>query len=338
MEVDITEKAKNFIRFGLIGLIALAALAGGGLYFYQHSQRSFTISDASVVGNEAVITAKGEGKITEVLVQDGDYVEEGAVIARVESKITDQDIAQLEQNVQLAQQSFAQLQKGTTVAQPQVPAAAATVDSGAQRRAADALARMQRMNELFNMGAISAAKRDEAAAAYAAAKAAASSAPAAAPAPAQTTVIPTSPEVLKQAELQVKQAEAALANAKSDQQVKEIVATATGVVSLADGIAADSELKTDQEVARIQASNDAWLEAKLTENQAANVRLGEFVNYELDGHKLQGTVQDIVVPEADEADSDQANSLTTVKISLPAEPEFVIKSGMPGKITFPLGN
>ena len=335
MEVDVTEKAKNFIRFGLLGLIALAALAGGGLYFYQHSQRSFTVSDALVVGNESVITAKGEGKITEVLVQDGDYVEEGAVIARVESKITPEDIAQLEQNVQLAQQSYAQLQQGTTVAQPQAPAAVA-VDSGAQRRVADAYARMQRMNELFNMGAISAAKRDEAAAAYAAAKAAASSAPAAAPAPAQTTVIPTSPEVLKQAELQVKQAEAALANAKSDQQVKEIVATATGVVSLADGIAADSELKTDQEVARIQASNDAWLEAKLTEGQTAKVRLGEFVNYEIDGHKLQGTVQEIAEPASDESDPDQSNSLTTVKISLPADPSFVIKSGMQGKITFPL--
>lgn len=337
MEVDVTEKAKNFIRFGLIGLIALAALAGGGLYFYQHSQRSFTVSDALVVGNESVITAKGEGKITEVLVQDGDYVEEGAVIARVESKITPEDIAQLEQIVQLAQQSYAQLQKGTTVAQPQVPAAV-SVDSGAQRRAADAYARLQRMNELFNMGAISAAKRDEAAADYAAAQAAASSATAAAPAPARTTVIPTSPEVLKQAELQVKQAEAALANAKSDQQVREIVATATGVVSLADGIAADSELKNDQEVARIQASNDAWLEAKLTENQTAKVRLGEFVNYEIDGHKLQGTVQEIAAPESDESDSDPSNSLTTVKISLPADPSFVIKSGMQGKITFPLSD
>jgi membrane fusion protein (multidrug efflux system) len=195
---------------------------------------------------------------------------------------------------------------------------------------------MQRMNELFSMGAISAAKRDEAAAAYAAAQAAANSAPSVST---QTTVIPTSPEVLKQAELQVKQAEAALANAKSDQQVKEIVATASGVVRLADGLAADSELKNDQEIARIQASNDAWLEAKLTETQAAKVRLGEFVNYEIDGHKLQGTVKDINTPEADASESDQSNvdkskSLTIVKISLPADPSFTIKSGMNGKIEF----
>ena len=331
MEVDVTEKAKNFIRFGLIGLIVLAALAGGGLYLYQHSNRGFVVSDAMVVGSESVITAKGDGKITEVLVQDGDYVEEGTVIARVESKITPEDIAQLEQNVQLAQQSYAQLQKGTTTV-AQAPAAP-VVDSGAQQRAANAYARMQRMNELFSMGAISAAKRDEAAAAYAAAQAAANAAPAVAAAP-QTTVIPTSPEVLKQAELQVKQAEIALANAKNDQQATEIVATASGVISLADGVAADSELKNEQEVARIQASNDAWLEAKLTENQAAKVRLGQFVNYEIDGHKLQGTVKDIAAPENDESESDQSKSLTIVKISLPADPSFTIKSGMSGKIEF----
>ncbi|WP_026766714.1 HlyD family secretion protein [Selenomonas ruminantium] len=331
MEVDVTEKAKNFIRFGLIGLIVLAALAGGGLYLYQHSNRGFVVSDAMVVGTESVITAKGDGKITEVLVQDGDYVEEGTVIARVESKITPEDIAQLEQNVQMAQQSYAQLQKGTT-AVTQAPAAP-VVDSGAQQRAANAYARMQRMNELFSMGAISAAKRDEAAAAYAAAQAAANAAPAPAAAP-QTTVIPTSPEVLKQAELQVKQAEIALANAKNDQQATEIVATASGVISLAEGLAADSELKNEQEVARIQASNDAWLEAKLTENQAAKVRLGEFVNYEIDGHKLQGTVKDIAAPENDESESDQSKSLTIVKISLPADPSFTIKSGMSGRIEF----
>ena len=336
MEVDITEKAKNFIRFGLISLIALAALAGGGLYLYQHSQRGFVVSDAVVVGNESVITAKGDGKITEVLVQDGDYVEEGAVIARVESKITAEDIAQLEQNVQLAQQTYAQLQKGTTVAQaPAAAPAPAVVDNGARQRAADAYARMQRMNELFNMGAISAAKRDEAAAAYASAQASANSAPVAQATPApQTTVIPTSPEVLKQAELQVKQAETALANAKNDQQATEIVATASGVISLAEGLAADSELKNEQEVARIQASNDAWLEAKLTENQAEKVRLGEFVNYEIDGHKLQGTVKDIATPESDESESDPSKSLTIVKISLPADPSFTIKSGMSGKIEF----
>jgi len=331
MEVDVTEKAKNFIRFGLIGLIVLAALAGGGLYLYQHSNRGFVVSDAMVVGTESVITAKGDGKITEVLVQDGDYVEEGTVIARVESKITPEDIAQLEQNVQMAQQSYAQLQKGTT-AVTQAPAAP-VVDSGAQQRAANAYARMQRMNELFSMGAISAAKRDEAAAAYAAAQAAANAAPAPAAAP-QTTVIPTSPEVLKQAELQVKQAEIALANAKNDQQATEIVATASGVISLAEGLAADSELKNEQEVARIQASNDAWLEAKLTENQAAKVRLGEFVNYEIDGHKLQGTVKDIAAPESDESETDQSKSLTIVKISLPADPSFTIKSGMSGRIEF----
>ena len=106
------------------------------------------------------------------------------------------------------------------------------------------------------------------------------------------------------------------------------------MVSLADGIAADSELKNNQEIARIQASNDAWLEAKLTDTQAAKVRLGEFVNYEIDGHKLQGTVKDITAPESDASEADQSKGLTIVKISLPGDPSFTIKSGMTGTIEF----
>jgi membrane fusion protein (multidrug efflux system) len=50
-------------------------------------------------------------------------------------------------------------------------------------------------------------------------------------------------------------------------------------------------------------------------------------------------VKDINTPEADASESDQSNvdkskSLTIVKISLPADPSFTIKSGMNGKIEF----
>ena len=322
MEVDVTEKAKNFIRFGLIGLIALAVLAGGGLYLYQHKHNVMTVDNAVVKGTTVNLAAKTKGRITEVLVQDGDYVEEGTVIAKIEPQITAEDIQGLEQNVALAKQSYEQLQKGMTVAQ----APAVAVDSGAQQRAADAYSRMQRMNELFEMGAISAAKRDEAAANYAAAQAAAQSARTT---QVQTRVIPTSPEILKQAELQVKQAEAALANAKNDQGATEIVAEAAGVISLTEGVAAGSEVALNQEIASLQKSSDAWLEGKLTAEQAAKIHLGDFVSYELDGHKLQGSIQDIAAPEGEDSDG-----MTVVRVSLPADTSFTLKSGMTATLQF----
>lgn len=89
---------------------------------------------------------KAEGKLTELVVGDGDHVEAGDVIAHVEPKVTDEQVQQLEQNLALAKQSLEQLQKGGVVSAPSavtVPAAAPQVDSGAQQRAAQALSRMQ---------------------------------------------------------------------------------------------------------------------------------------------------------------------------------------------------
>ena len=342
MEKDITSKVKNILRFGALGLVLLALLAGGGVYWYQHHNKTLTVYDAKVASTLVPVKARSAGKITEIVVSDGDHVEAGDVIARVETNITDEDIQQLQQNLELSKQSLEQLKKGTTMTTPAAPAAVPQVDTGAQQRAAQAYSRMQRMNELYSMGAISAVKRDEAAAAYAAAQAAAQSASSrpAYTAPAQTTTVPVSPEILKQAEAQVKQAEAALANAQQDQQSTEILAPAAGTIILTDTAAADTAVKADQAIANIMDAGSAWIEARVTPEQAAAIRLGQFAEYELDGHKLQGTVQDIVDPstpsedEADKSDSAGGDGRLTVRISLPADLPFTLKPGLEATIKF----
>lgn len=360
MEVDITKKAKNFIRFGLIGLVLLAALAGGGIYLYQHYNQNLTVYDAQTACTMVDAKTKAEGKLTELTVADGDHVEAGDIIAHVAPKVTDEQVQQLEQNLALAKQSLEQLQKGGVVSAPSavtVPAAAPQVDSGAQQRAAQALSRMQRMNELFSMGAVSAVKRDEAAAEYAAAQAAASSAPAApsVSVPQSATPVPTSPEVLKQAELQVKQAEAALNNAKEDQQATDILAPVAGTVYYTD-VAEGDDLKAGQTIVNIGDAGNVWLEARLNPDQAKKVRLGQFASYTIEGHDLQGTIQDIQNPADDSADADDSNgdsatadsgdsssgakqsttkdSRTTVKLSLPSGLSFNVQPGMKATVKF----
>lgn len=308
-EVDLTKKVKNIIRFGLLGLIILAVIAGGGIYWYQHLNNNMTVYDAKVVSNDVAIKSKADGTITELVVKAGDHVEAGDVIAKITPSITDEQIAQLEQNVDLNKKTLEQLKKGMTTAvnPPAAPAATPSVDYGAQQRLAEAASRLQRMNELYSMGAISAVKRDEAAADYASAKAAASAAPAATqtvPSTPNITNQPADPKLIQQAELQVKQAEAALANAKEDQQATEIVATSAGTVVLADDIAEGTNVKANQQVASIEAADNMWLEAKVTAAQATKIRLGQFVNYTIAGKKLQGSVQDIIDPTVKKDDSD----------------------------------
>ena len=187
VEIDVTKKAIRFLQISLLGLLTLAALTIGGIWLYQRSHNVVTLEDAQVKSALVPAKAKADGTIAEILVADGAHVEAGDVIAHIKINVTDEDIAQLQQNVTLAKQSLENLQKGIAVTQPVVnEAPSAAVDTEAAR------ARMERMNELYAMGAISAVKRDEAEAAY---NAAVASNQARAPSSSYRTVLqPASPE------------------------------------------------------------------------------------------------------------------------------------------------
>ncbi|WP_019542124.1 HlyD family secretion protein [Selenomonas bovis] len=315
MEVDITEKVKRVLKFGPLALVALAILCALGVWAYQHSQKGLTVYDAKVASTMVGVKAKADGTITELVVQDGDHVEAGDVIARVQVKITDEQIAQLAQNAELAKQNLAQVQRGQTVTVPQSAAPApmpVPQSSGNSQAVANARARLNRMNELYEMGAISAVKRDQAAADLAAAEAAATPAPAvSAPAATryQTMTQPANPEAVKQAELAVKQAEAALENAKQDAQATEIVAPVSGTVYLGDDIQEGADLKAGATVASIGDASNIWVEARLSPNQKGKIRLGQFVSYTIEGKKYQGTVLDIVDPADAQPDTAASGSL-----------------------------
>lgn len=299
------------MKYGLPGLIIIAVLCAGGIYYYQHQHKHFNVYDAQVASSLVASKARTNGTITELVVADGEHVEAGDVIAHIESSITDDQIQQLEQNVALSQRNLDEIKKGqtVTVAVPSAaPAPAASSSGGSSASVASAAARMQRMNELFEMGAISAVQRDQAAADYQAAKAAASSSAPAASSPAvtyQTTTQPPDPKAVQNAELQLRQAQAALDNAKQDAQQTDIVAPVAGTVYYASDIVEGAVVTAGQTVANVGNADDIWVEAKVKADQGQKLRLGQFASYEIDGHKLQGSIQDIETA-ADKAAADKA--------------------------------
>lgn len=312
MEVDITEKVKKVLKFGPVALVALAVLCALGVWAYQHSQKGLTVYDAKVASTMVSVKAKADGTITELVVNDGDHVEAGDVIARVQVNVTDEQIAQLEQNAELAKQNLAQVQQGHTVTVPQSAAPAAVPRSpGNSQAVANARARYNRMNELYEMGAVSAMQRDQAAADLSAAEAAQAPAPAvSAPATSyQTMTQPANPEAVKQAELAVKQAEAALENAKQDAQATEIVAPVSGTVYYGEDVQEGTQFKAGATVANIGDASNIWVEARLSPSWQGKIRLGQFVNYTIEGKKYQGTVLDIIQPDH-EADVDGASDVS----------------------------
>lgn len=308
MEVDITKKVQYLMKYGLVGLILIAVLCAGGIYYYQHQHKYFNVYDAQVTSSLVAAKVHGNAVITEKVVEDGEHVEAGDVIAHVKSTVTDEQIANLEQTVALSQRNLDEIKKGqtVTVAVPSpapAPAASAPRSSGSSQSVASAESRMNRMNELFEMGAISAVQRDAAVSAYHAAVAAASSSAPAASAPSsspavryQTTTQPPDPKAVQNAELQLKQAQAALDNAKQDAAETDIVAPVAGTVYYAQGIDEGSTVKAGETVASVGNADDIWIEAKVSPDKAAKIRLGQFVSYEIEGHQLQGSVQDIQQP------------------------------------------
>lgn len=341
-EIDITEKVRYLLKYSVLGLVALAVLCAAGVYLYHHQHSYMTVYDAKVGSQMVGVKVKADGKITEMLVEDGAHVEAGEVIARVSVTITPEQIQQLEQTVELSQQNLEQLKKGQLVTVP-VASTESYIPADSQALAS-AESRMQRMQELYEMGAVSAIKRDEAAADYEAARAAVSSVPQVSY---QTTVQPTDPKIIEQAELQLKQTQAALAIARQDSQATEIVAPVSGTVYYAD-IQPDTEVKAGQTIARVGEAADIWIEARLDDTQLEKVRLGQFVLFEINDEEYRGAVQEIEdsenLPEENTANTEAGapekpdDGKTAVKVTIPNMASAGFKPGEKAVVRFALNS
>ena len=331
MEVDISKKVNNVLKFWLPVLVLVAMICAGGIWFLLQRNDVLTIHDAQISCTMVNAKTKAAGTIDEILVEEGDHVEAGDVIARVKVDITEDQIHQLEQTVELAQKNLTTIKAGTTVTTPVVNGGGGG-GAAAQAELERASSNLERMNRLYEMGAVSAVRRDAAASEYAAAQAAVN-AGSASSVNYQSVVQPSSPEAIKNAELQVKQAQAALDAAKQDAGATVITAPVAGTVFYTD-VQAGTKVKAGQTVINIGDSGNLWLEAHIKPEQKTKVSLGQFASYTIETRKLQGTVFDIKDP-ADNQDASDANtegtadedSRITIKVSLPSNTGLTLKPG-----------
>ncbi|MCI7611435.1 MAG: HlyD family efflux transporter periplasmic adaptor subunit [Selenomonadaceae bacterium] len=294
-EIDISEKVKGAIKFGLPVLLALSVAVASVVWYAVYGTGDLVVRDAKVSSSMVGARVRVAGTVAEVLVQDGDVVKAGDVIARIKVNVTEEQLKQLQQTVELSQQNLDQIKKGVTVRTPRVVSAPpnAGASAGEVERARN---RMERMNQLYEMGAISAVKRDEAAAAYQAAVAAASAAPSYDSSVIyDTTVQAASPETIKRAELQLRQAQAALERAKGNAAATEITAPVDGIVYIGD-LAEGMEVQAGQVVANVGNSDSMWIEAYLKPQQQGSVRLGQVADFYVDRKKYEGLVMEIYSP------------------------------------------
>lgn len=341
-EQDISKRIKALIIWGVPVLIIIGIAISSVVWYSMYGNGNVTVRDAQVASDMVEAKARVSGTVDQILVRDGDVVKAGDVIATVKIDVTEEQLKQLQQTLELSQRNLEQVKKGVTVQTPRMvsqPAADSGVSSAEVERARS---RMERMNQLFEMGAISAVKRDQAAAEYqeaAAAAAASASAPSQPAVAYDTTIQAANPETIKRAELQVKQAQAALDKAKGNAAATEITAPVDGVVHLGD-LAQGAQIEAGQAVASIGSSDEMWIEAYPTPEQQEAIRLGQAVDYYVDREKYHGLVMDIVdqqenVEEQENTEGQQAEEHNLlVKISISPEDKAIFSVGQPVEVLF----
>lgn len=327
--IDITAKVEKIIRFALVAILVPAFLIGFAEYKYWHRDDTIELTDAKVVGTMVSVRVLANGKVKELPFEDGAEVKAGDVIARLEVSITDEEIKQLENTVQLAKDNYARLQEGQWVSVPvqrqrviTVPAAPST-SGGGGGNLAKLEERANRMAELFEMGAVSAVQRDAARRAYEQARAnggGGGGGGGESRVEYYTEYVdefrPTPPQVLAGAEQAIKQAELSLNVAKQEARQTEVIAPVNGTIYY--GVEGDQQLTAGDSVARIGDSRDMWIEAEVSEEVFDKIPLGKLVTYKIDGKELQGTVIDKLKPDVKEAKE---------PVELPEIPETTNKPG-----------
>ena len=314
--IDISEKIKNLIRFGLILMLATAGIIGYGVFEHYHAAKELRISDAKVTGTMVSARTLVNGQVSQFVVEDGAEVKQGEVIAKIKVSVTEEDIQQLQNNVDSAKSNYEELQKGKWVTVPVKRMRAVQTPITTQRRVqtgggsanlASLRERANRMQELFIMGAVSAVQRDAAVQAYESAKRnqGSSSSYTTNSTSYTTTYVeeteyvqqfqPTPPAVLSAAENAIKQAELSLNVALQEAQQTDILAPVDGTIYYSTEL--DKELVAGDTIAKVGDSNELWLAAEVNEDTFNKVTLGRLVNYSLDGKNLTGIVIEKISPD-----------------------------------------
>ena len=312
MEVDISDKVRALIKYGFAVLILAAFLCAGIVWLYQSRHRTLSIVEAEVVGHFVQTRTRAAGTIMEILIQDGDSVKQGQVLAKMKVKVSPEQIQQLEEYLALSKRNLEELSAGITTVQPVYSGA-----SGADAEAARA--RYEKVQFLYDVGAVSANERDEAEAAYQAALSGGVSY--------QTVTRPGSPEAISRAEFQVRQAEAALASARQASGATEVTAPVDGIAYFAN-IQEGSEVRAGEPVFRIGAAEDMWLEAYTDIANKDLIYVGQMVSCVLEGREFLGSIAEIQEP-SDATPTDTPQGTEGIRPDAPHAGKLTLRISMP---------
>lgn len=317
---------------GIAGLVAAVVLCGG-LWWWINYAGIVSTDDARVKGTIIAVSSRVSAQVDEVLVKEGDEVQAGQIIARLDSKELQAQVEQASANLTAAQAKLAGIKAGNR------PQQIAQAEAGAEQAAANlenAQKIYERSETLYNEGAISAQQLDAARTALSVAQAQYH----AAGQSVSLTAEGARPEDIQAAAAQVEQAAAALKNAELQLNNTVIKAPIAGVVAV-KSVDAGESISVGQALVNIANLNDVWVAANIDETNVGKMRVGQTVEFSIDaypGRKFSGEVSEIgaatgsqfaLLPtENTSGNYTKVTQKLPIKIKVNANDPYTLKPGM----------
>lgn len=275
-------------KLAAIIAIVCAALIGGGAWWWVHYSGTVSTDDARVKGTIVTVSSRVSARVAEIAVDEGEQVQTGQVIAKLETKELEVQVAQAKANLAAAQAKLAGIQAGS---RPQQVAQAVAGANSAEANLDNAKKIYERTKTLYFQGAVAAQQLDSALAALNVAQAQYEAANQSASLVAEGS----RPEDIQAAAAQVAQAQAVLKNAELQLDNATIVAPISGVIAK-KSINAGESVSIGQPLFDVVDAKDIWVAANIDETYIGKIHTSQEVTFTIDafpGQTFQGKVREV---------------------------------------------
>jgi HlyD family secretion protein len=321
------------VRIGVAVVLAIAVgVTAWRLTAAGEGEHEALTASGTIEATDADLGFQAPGRVLEIAVREGDRVEQGQVLARLDTREVEAAVAAARAQVAAAEARLAELRRG---ARPQEVASAESAAGSAERRAGEAAREAERARTLHAGGAISrqALDRAETAAEVAAAGLV--------QAREQLGLVREGPRaesiraqeaLVAQARANVELAEATLANGT-------VVAPFAGVVTTRHREPGEA-VSPGAPVLTLLDPDDRWVRIYVREDVVGRVQLGMTASVTSDTYP-ERTFDGEVVFIASEAEFTPRNVQTAeertklvyaVKVRITSDPDFILKPGIPADV------
>jgi HlyD family secretion protein len=320
----------------LAGILIIAAVAGILYYFFSRNKEEgnpFLKVSGNIEATEVDVGFKVSGRIVNLSVQEGDWVERGKVLAKLDDEDLLQRLALAQATLKSAQARLDKLLAGSRP--EEIREAEATLQQ-AQFDFDNKKVNYERVNSLFERGVIPKDTLDNAEAAFKIAKAAVERAKE----NYQLVKIGPRKEDIEDAKAQVEQAKANLKLIKTQLSYATLYSPLSGVVLVKSGEIGEV-VNPGTPILTLADIENVWLKAYIPEVDLSRVKWGQEVSVttDLKPQKIyKGKISFIssqaeFTPKQIQTEKERVTLVYRIKIDIP-NPEKELKPGMPadGKI------